>query len=464
MTERSVVLQPLWGRLLGRFALLSVGVWLYAADTLVTATIAPAMVLDIGGIAFVNWAVALYEVGAIVAGAGVGLLCGRLGVKSVLAAAAGLYALGCVISATAPGMASVVIGRWIQGLGGGALLSLCYFAMHEWFPEKVWNRLLSIEASVWAAGSLLGPLIGGVFANHGMWRGAFWFFALQALGLMLIACSLPADRPTRQAVRAHWPFATLGILSAAALMIALGGIAPGPGSAALACVIGVGLLYAAARVDRRALVRLLPSEILNPGNAVGIGLLMVLSLTSATTGFWLYGPLILKILFGTNPLIAGYILAAEALAWSAATLLVAATGPHAERSLIRLGVLTIAGGATGFALAVPAGAMSAIIACALLQGLGYGLCWPAILQRLVNFAPASERSLTSASQTTVQRVGYAIGTAAVGVAANLAGLSDGITPAAAKAAGFWVFAGFVPLLLLAVLCAWRFTDRDPDRP
>jgi MFS family permease len=417
------------------------------------------MVLDIGGIAWVNWTVALYEVGAIVAGAGVGVLCARLGVKSVLAGAAGLYALGCMISATAPGMTGVVIGRGVQGLGGGGLLSLCYFAMHEWFPEPAWNRLLGIEASVWAAGSLLGPLIGGLFANHGMWRGAFGFFALQALGLMLIACSLPADRPTRHAASAHWPFSTLGILSAGALMIALGGIARSPGSAALACVFGISLLYVAARVDRRALVRLLPGEILNPGNAVGIGLLMVLALTSATTGFWLYGPLILKILFGTNPLIAGYILAGEALAWSAATLLVTATGPHAEGSLIRLGVMTIAAGATGFALAVPAGAMSAIVACALFQGLGYGLCWPAILHRLVNFAPASERSLTSASQTTVQRVGYAVGTAAVGVAANLSGLSDGITPAAAKAAGFWVFAAFVPMLLLAVLCAWRFTAR-----
>jgi hypothetical protein len=49
---------------------------------------------------------------------------------------------------------------------------------------------------------------------------------------------------------------------------------------------------------------------------------MVLALSMSTTGFWLYGPLILKILFGTNPVIAGYILAAEGLAWSLATLVV----------------------------------------------------------------------------------------------------------------------------------------------
>jgi hypothetical protein len=57
----------------------------------------------------------------------------------------------------------------------------------------------------------------------------------------------------------------------------------------------------------------------------------------------------------------------------------------------------------------------------------------------------------------VQRIGYAVGTAAAGIAANLSGLIDGVSVAAAKAAGFWVFAAFVPVLLVAVASAWRFT-------
>src|SRR5271170_5308517 len=162
MVEQGASSQPLWTlRLMGRFALMSVGVWLYAADTLVTATITPGMVLEIGGVEYVNWAVSLYEVGAIIAGAAAGMLCGQFGVKRVLGGAALLYALGCAIAAMAPNIAAVVIGRFVQGLGGGMLLSLCYFAMHEWFPEETWNRLFGIEAFIWAAGSLLGPLIGG---------------------------------------------------------------------------------------------------------------------------------------------------------------------------------------------------------------------------------------------------------------------------------------------------------------
>ena len=51
----------------------------------------------------------------------------------------------------------------------------------------------------------------------------------------------------------------------------------------------------------------MPVELLEYRHPVGAGLLMVLALSMSTTGFWLYGPLLLKILFGTNPLIAGYI-------------------------------------------------------------------------------------------------------------------------------------------------------------
>jgi hypothetical protein len=54
--------------------------------------------------------------------------------------------------------------------------------------------------------------------------------------------------------------------------------------------------------------------------------------------------------------------------------------------------------------------------------------------------------------------------AAVGIAANLSGLAAGISIAAAKAAAFWVFAAFVPMLILALICAWTFTREVQGPP
>jgi MFS family permease len=447
--------------LMGRFVLLSVGVWLYAADTLVTATTSPGMVLEIGGVEYLNWGLSLYEVGAIIAGTAAGMLCARFGVKRILCFAALVYAVGCAVAAMALHMPTVVIGRLVQGLGGGMLMSLCYFAMHEWFPEELWNRLFAIVAMIWAAGSLLGPLIGGYFVNHSGWRGAFWFFGLQALVLISASLFLPRDVPQTGA-RAQWPFVPLVFLSAATLIIAHAGIAVGVATATVECLAGVVLLYVAARFDGGSSDRLFPVELLNYRHPVGAGLLMVLALSMSTTGFWLYGPLLLKILFSTNPLIAAYILAAEGLAWSLATVVISRIDRLSEILLIRIGVAAICLGACCFAVAVPAGVMSGIVACALLQGLGFGICWPAIAHRLVRFSSSpSERSLASASQTTIQRIGYAVGTAAAGIAANISGLGEGISIAAAKTAAFWVFAAFIPILCLAVFSSWRFTTVPP---
>ncbi len=117
-------------------------------------------------------------------------------------------------------------------------------------------------------------------------------------------------------------------------------------------------------------------------------------------------------------------------------------------------------GAAALALAVPAGSLPGIVACLLLQGAGMGLCWPAIVQRSVRCADATEGTLAAAAPGTIQRIGFAVGAAATGIAANLAGLGDGVSPEAARAAGFWVFAAFIPLLALALAAAWRFTAEE----
>jgi MFS family permease len=245
------------------------------------------------------------------------------------------------------------------------------------------------------------------------------------------------------------------------LLIGQAGAAAHATAATFECLMGVGLLYLAARLDRQADARLLPRQALDLRHPVGAGLLTVFLLSLATTGFWAYGPLILKILFSTDPLISGYILAGESLAWSAATIAISAAPLSAGRTLIRTGTTLVAIGAAGFAVAVPAGSLAGMVICALGQGVGFGLCWPSIVGRVVGCSDPAERGLASASPGIVQGIGYALGAAATGIAANLSGLGDGISAAAAKAAGFWIFAGFIPMLVLGALSAWHFASSKP---
>ena len=445
---------------LGRFLLVCLGVWLHAADSLVTATIVPAIVGDIGGIAYVGWTIAVYQIGAVIAGSATAMLGQRVGVRRILVAAALLYGSGCLFGAVAPTMAVLLSGRFVQGVGGGMLVSLSYVVIQQSFAEHLWGRLFGLVAVVWSAGSLLGPLIGGVFANFGAWRWAFWFFAGQAGLLGAMAAVLVAARPDGAGSAGKWPLLPLLTLSLATLLIAQAAIAEQPAASVVECVAGLALLYLAGRIDQRSDHRLLPAQTLDLRHPVGAGLLTAFALSVATTGFWAYGPLILKIMFGTDPLISGYILAGEALAWSAATIAVSRVALSAGRILIRAGAAFVLVGAAGFALAVPSGSFAGIVACALLQGLGFGISWPSIVHRTVRFSNPGESTLAAAAPGTVQRIGYSVGAAAAGIAANASGLAEGISTAVARTAGFWVFAGFIPILIVGLLSAWRFTRKN----
>lgn len=448
---------------MGQFLLLCLGVWLHAADSLVTATLVPSIVYEVGGIAYVGWTISLYQIGAIVAGAATAVLCQRIGVRRVFCIAALVYGLGCVIAALAPAMAPVLLARFVQGAGGGMLISLSYVAIQQSFPEHLWSRLFGIEAAVWAAGSLLGPMIGGLFANFGLWRGAFWFFAIQAGLLWVLVLVLFPERKVHSGPRQAWPLLPLVFLTAATLLIAQAGVIDRAAMSVLACLAGLVLLYFAAKLDGRGGSRLFPARLLDLQGPIGSGLAMIFAFSLATTGFWTYGPLILRIMFGIEPLVSGYMLAGEALAWSFATLLVSAAPLSAGRTLIRLGAGLVAVGAAGFTITVPAGSLIGMVVCALLQGLGFGFFWPSAMQRIVSFADPDEQALAAAAPGTVQRIGYAVGAAAVGIAANMSGLAEGASVATAAMAGFWVFAGFIPVLLFGLVAAWSFTRARPAR-
>jgi len=189
------------------------------------------------------------------------------------------------------------------------------------FPEKLWSRLFAIEAIVWAAGSLLGPLIGGYFVNHSGWRGAFWFFGLQAVVLLVLSLALPLDAP-QEGARAQWPVVPLAFLSAATLIIAHAGMAAGPATATVECLAGVVLLYVAARFDARSPDRLLPLKLLEYRILSGAGLLMVLALSMSTTGFWLYGPLASQNFYSAPIRDCRLHTCRRGLAWSLATMVV----------------------------------------------------------------------------------------------------------------------------------------------
>jgi hypothetical protein len=445
---------------LGKFTVLCLGVWLHAADSLLTATVMPAAVAEIGGVALFNWALALYQLGSILAAAVTGGVTARFGLRGGLASAALLYASGCVASAVAPDIGTMLFGRLLQGLGGGGMMALVYVAICESFAERFWARLMVVASTVWGGSALMGPLIGGLFAEAGLWRWAFWAFAGQAM-IVLVAAGFQPGRKVG-AVRGGAPLPLL-LLVAGTIGIAAAGALVGTAWPVPLGLAGLALVYGFARLDARQPDRLLPDGVLDLRGPVGSGLLMVFALSAATMPFGVYGPLLLGLLFGIGPLVAGYLVALEAIAWTVASIVTSGVGARAESGLIRAGAGMIALGALGYVAAVPAGSIPGILLCLIAQGAGFGMAKAYMVKRIVAAVPAAERGGAASAVSTVQMIGYAVGASASGIAANAAGLAADAGRTAAYDAAFWLFAAFVPLGLIGALAARRLTRVESGR-
>jgi MFS family permease len=442
---------------LGQFTILCLGVWLHAADSFLAATTMPSAVQQIGGVAFINWTIALYQLGGIVSGACSALAARRFGMRDVILAAAGSYALGCVASALAPDIGVMLAGRVLQGVGGGAMVAITYVATQSMFEERFWTRLMAVVSAIWGASALCGPVIGGLFATAGLWRGAFWAFGGQAVLLAATAAIFLRGLPRTSSGPRRIPLRPLAMLCAATLAIAMAGVAPGDLLAAGLGVLGLALLWLAARLDAGAATRLMPRELLRLRHPVGAGLLMIVALAVGSSSFTSYGPLLLEVLYRATPLVAGSVVAAGSVTWTVATLLTANLSDSWDRVLIRGGSVMVLLACAGFAAFVPRGPEAAIVACVLLQGAGFGMAWPFMVRRIVISAPQGERDIAASATSTMQRIGYAVGASACGIAANMAGLREGATVPAAHAAAFWVFAAFVPVLALGCAAAMLLT-------
>lgn len=452
--------RALWaGGDLGRFCFVSLGILLHATNETMISTIMPAMVRDLAGVSLVGWSFAIYELGAIVAGAAAGRMVSYITLRDNMAGAATIYAVGALVCALAPTMPWLLAGRLVEGVGGGALVALAYVSVERLFPRTIWPQLFGVMSAIWGVAAFAGPLLGATISGAFGWRITFGVFA--AGGFAMAAVSYLVLRTGRAAqVRdagstPPFPYAALAILGVAVILIAVAGVTERPALSILLVAAGLaGLVLFLVADARRPASRLFPSRPFAWTSRVGTGLTMVAAFSTATVSFSIYAPLLLSSLHGVSPLTTGWIIASESIAWSILSILVAGARPRHEPAIIAAGALMITGGIAGFAWAVPAGNVSVILFCALLQGGGFGIAWPFVTRMIVADAIAGESTVAASSVPAMQRIGYAVGAALAGIVANVSGFSRGLSGETAAGVASWLFVAFLPLAAIGCMAAF----------
>jgi MFS family permease len=440
-------------------ALVLLGIWLIAADSLVTATIMPSVGADLRGFAWFGWTTSGFLVGLVVAGACTGSLTAHFGLRTAMIAAGVGLAIGCAISALGGSMLAFVIGRLVQGSAAGLISGLTYVAISVVFPERHLPRVFAAATSVWGIATFVGPLVGGLFADAGAWRWTFWFFAAQALVFTLLVMWLvPAAPPTGETRKP--PVVPLLLLTIGVTAMAVAGVTRNVPFAVV--LLGIGLAFGGAAIwrDRRIPGGLLPADASRLGTPLGAAYGYYFSATAAAVGFAVYTPAILQFTNGLSALEAGYLVAVEALAWTGCALLVSGS-PERRRLWVRIGAVCIAAGVVLLAMMMAsANLLAAAVGGALLGG-GFGLSFSFVSQNVMTSLPEAERESGSAAISAVRNTGGAVGASLASIAANFTGFADGLDAGNVGAVSAAIFGVAIPLAAIGVWSAFRLARQMP---
>ena len=155
--------------------------YLIALNTTVLGLALPSIGADLGvDGAHIDWVITTYLIALAVSLPATGWLADRFGRRPTFIWSLALFSLGAVIAVTAPNLAVLLVGRIVQGLGGGALLPLSLTMVYELFPPHRRGTAIGIWGVAIAAAPALGPPAGGWLLTVASWR---WIF----VGLLVIA-------------------------------------------------------------------------------------------------------------------------------------------------------------------------------------------------------------------------------------------------------------------------------------
>ena len=423
----------LWSR--GRRALtvgLILTITLVAFEALAISTIMPIVARDLNGIELYGWVFSAFLLASLIGIAAVGGLIDRIGLVRPFVGGLVLFGVGLVVGGFAPNMFVLVLGRFIQGLGAGAMPPIAYVAIGRSMPDRLRPQMFAMLATAWVIPGVIGPVIAATVAERLHWRLVF----LGLIPIIAVAGALTilplrrvrgadvreatveheaGQRALRRLPRAVLMTVAAGVLLAGLTVSDLRVMVP---LAAGGLVVATWAFHSLAPPGTLRLARGLPAAILLRGA-------LTFTFFAADT----YVPLTLQGWRGLSAEVTGVALTAATLAWTAGSWLQARRiqrlGPA---RFVRLAFLVVTiGMAITATLLIPEVPILVGIAGLAVAALGMGLGYSALSLIVLREARPGEEGVPTSALQLSDVLGTALATGLGGalVAAGVRGAAPG---------------------------------------
>nr|WP_082589984.1 MFS transporter [Agromyces sp. Soil535] len=430
---------------------------LVAIEATILATAVPSIVADIGGFSQFPWLFSIFLLAQAVSVPVYSKLADTIGRKPIMLVGIGAFLVGSILCGVAWDMTSLIVFRAVQGLGAGAVLPVSITITGDIYTVRERARVQGYIASVWAASSVIGPSLGGLFAEFLTWR---WIFFVN-IPLCFIAAWMIVrtyhETVERQRHRIDVAGAVVLTVGLTLLILAVleGGQAwawtswQSIGAFALATL----LLVAFVIIERRAAEPVLPLWVFSRRLILTTSLISF-GIGAALIGLTSYVPTFLEITAEATPIVSGLAVAALTLGWPI-------SASQSGRIFLRIGFRSTAFIGLGVAVLGAAGLFAAsfvpnvwttAISC-FVVGLGLGLVASPTLIAAQSSVPWEERGVVTGANMFLRSMGSAVGVAIFGAIANGVISGSGLgehSPVAIQAASSAVFLAVIVVAVATI--------------
>ncbi|MFK3677504.1 MFS transporter [Microbacterium sp. NPDC090218] len=438
---------------------------LIAIDATILATAVPSIVRDLGSYQQFPWLFSVYLLAQAVSVPIYSRFADTVGRKPIILLGIALFLLGSILCGLAWSMPALIVFRIIQGIGAGAVAPMSMTIVGDIYTVAERAKVQGYVASVWAISSVVGPALGGIFAQLDAWRWIFWINIPLCLiaGWMLLRNYKEQKQTQKHSI--DYGGAVLLTIGLTALILGMleGGNAWAWLSVQSALCFGVGVvaLVAFGFVERRVAepivdLRLAARPLILTTTIVSLGIgALMLGVTS-------FAPAYLEGSTGIAPLLSGLAVAALTLGWPLAA-------ANAGRLYLRIGfrrttligmsITTVA----AITLASVASWPNPFVIAGIAFVLGFGLGWSAAPTLIAAQASVGwgERGAVTGMNAFARSAGSAVGVAVFGAISN-AVIAQGVgpdDPGTIIHASVWVFVAVAATAVLTLVAA-AFMPKD----
>ena len=416
-------------------AILAVGALAFAlAQTTVIPALASMQETFGVGTSDITWMVTAYFLAASVATPVLGRLGDMFGKERFLAIALGAFAVGSVVSALSDALGLMIVGRALQGIGGG-VFPLSFGIVRDEFPRERVPTGIALLGATAGIGGAIGLPLGGLLVDQASYHWIFWLSAAMGVATTITTIKFVPESPVRAPGKVDLVGAGLLAVGLSAVLVAISRANDwGWTSGRTLGIVAAGLAVLAGFV---AFERRHPAPLVNMRTLARRPVLTT-DLATLLVGFGLFGTFVLipqlaelprggEVGLGLNATEAGLLMAPGGLMMLLVAPVVGRIGERTgSRPPLIVGCLLAAAGLAGMAVAHDHAAL--IVLWGMILNAGVGCAFAALPNLIVGAVDAHETGEATGVNTIARNVGASLGgqVAAAIVASHVAA---GGTPA-----------------------------------